>query len=94
MPKLSAYYHPFICSPPLLTLSGNRKITQKVRIKHITPICQADASEREKTLRTNSYLWTLIQKRGGNECVLTKISHHFHCHFNAPTLCGGLQSHR
>lgn len=45
MPKLSAYYHPFICLPPLLTVSGNRKITQKVRIKHITPACQAVSSE-------------------------------------------------
>lgn len=65
-----------------------------MRIKHITPICQAVASEREKTWQTNSYHRTLILKRGGNECVLTKISHKFHCHFNAPTLCGGLQSQR
>lgn len=47
-----------------------------------------------KTRETNSYHPTFILKRGGNECVLTKISHNFHCHFNAPTLCGGLQSHR
>lgn len=47
-----------------------------------------------KAWQTKSYHWTLILKRGSNECVLTKISHNFHCHFKAPTLCGGLQSHR
>lgn len=47
-----------------------------------------------KTWQTNSYHPTFMLKCGGNECVLTKISHNFHCHFNAPTLCGGLQSHR
>ena len=61
-------------------------------------MCQAVASQREEgkkeTRRTNSYRRTLILKHGGNDCVLTKISHNFHCHFNAPTLCGGLQSHR
>lgn len=49
---------------------------------------------RKKTWQTDSYHPTLALKCGSNDCVLTKISHNFHCHFNAPTLCGGLQRQR
>lgn len=55
---------------------------------------KVEEKKNKKKQQTNSYHQTLIPSRGGNECVLTKISHNFHCHFNAPTLCGGLQSQR
>lgn len=54
--------------------------------------CLLRAERKARQLR--SYRRTLAQKCGSNECVLTKISHNFHCHFKAPTLCGGLQSPR
>lgn len=75
MPKLSAYYHPFICSPPLFTLSGNRKITQKSENKtHHSNVSGCRRREREKNMADQLLSLDSHSKRGGNEHVLTKLA--------------------
>lgn len=66
-----------------------------MRIKHVTLTCQTVSSERGKRKKKHGRPTLIIRLSFKNVAVmsvLTKISHNFHCHFNAPTLCGGLQS--